>query len=218
LEHNLGMDTAKPRILSAWDLAFLAGLLALAIFYGRILPLLPDPVPTHFDAIGRTNGWTPKAQLHWLVFGAPIFLWTVLFLIGAIASLMPGGGGRVGINPLRGLMGLGLCLLMAGCLLVPLDGMAALQGGILGFGICLVLGIIFMVRDGWQAVARMPRSPDFRAGLFYVNSQDPRLWVEKRVGVGWTLNFARPAAYGVMALLGLVMVGLALVVLATVRK
>jgi uncharacterized membrane protein len=75
-----------------------------------------------------------------------------------------------------------------------------------------------MVRDGWQAVARMPRSPDFRAGLFYVNPQDPRLWVEKRVGVGWTLNFARPAAYGVMALLGLVMVGLALVVLATVRK
>jgi uncharacterized membrane protein len=33
------------------------------------------------------------------------------------------------------------------------------------------------------------------AGIFYYNRQDPTLWVEKRFGLGWTLNFARPASW-----------------------
>jgi len=32
-------------------------------------------------------------------------------------------------------------------------------------------------------------------GLFYINPNDKRLWVEKRFGYGWTLNFARPIAW-----------------------
>ena len=33
------------------------------------------------------------------------------------------------------------------------------------------------------------------AGGFYVNRNDPRLFVEKRSGLGWTLNFAYPIAW-----------------------
>lgn len=32
-------------------------------------------------------------------------------------------------------------------------------------------------------------------GLFYFNKDDPSILVEKRVGIGWTLNFARPTTY-----------------------
>jgi uncharacterized membrane protein len=39
------------------------------------------------------------------------------------------------------------------------------------------------------------------AGIFYYNLEDPDLWVEKRFGIGWTLNFARPASW--LMLLGL---------------
>ena len=207
----------SARIISLWDLATLAGLLALACFYAQVLPRLPEPVPTHFDALGRANGWTPKAQLPWLVFGAPVFLWAVLFLIGAAASLLPGDRSRpVAIAPLRGLLGLGLCLLMGGCLLVPLLGMTALFSGVLAVCLCMALGIVFMVRDAWRAIAREP-SEHYRCGVFYVNPQDPRLWVEKRVGVGWTLNFGRPAAVWVMLLILAAIPGLVLAIVALGR-
>lgn len=32
-------------------------------------------------------------------------------------------------------------------------------------------------------------------GLFYVNKNDPSIFVEKRFGVGWTLNFGNPIGY-----------------------
>jgi uncharacterized membrane protein len=38
-------------------------------------------------------------------------------------------------------------------------------------------------------------------GFLYVDPDDPRLIVRKRYGFGWTLNFGRPAAWIVLALL-----------------
>ncbi|WP_159881473.1 DUF1648 domain-containing protein [Paenibacillus puerhi] len=35
----------------------------------------------------------------------------------------------------------------------------------------------------------------WKAGLFYHNPSDPSLIVEKRVGIGWTINTARPAGW-----------------------
>jgi uncharacterized membrane protein len=45
------------------------------------------------------------------------------------------------------------------------------------------------------------RTPDlcWKAGIFYVNPQDPALLVEKRFGIGYTLNFGRPAAWVLVA-------------------
>jgi len=34
----------------------------------------------------------------------------------------------------------------------------------------------------------------WKLGMFYFNPADPTLFVEKRFGIGWTINFARPAA------------------------
>lgn len=53
------------------------------------------------------------------------------------------------------------------------------------------------------------RTPEdcWRAGMFYVNRNDPALLVEKRFGIGYTLNFGRPAAWVLMALI----VGMAIV-------
>ena len=198
------------RLLSAWDLAALAGLLALVFFYHLVLPHLPDPVPTHFDALGRANGWTPKAALAWVVFTPPLVLWSVLFLVGAAAGLAPRGSGGTEVQPLRGLMGLGMCVLMGGCLLVPAQGMTALFSGLLAFFFCMALGIVFLVREVWNAARRVPGGRHLRAGMFYVNPEDPRLWVEKPVGYGWTLNFARPAATVVMLLIIAAVVGLVL--------
>jgi len=216
------MDPRQPpRFISRWDLAALAGILALVVLYRQVLPLLPDPVPTHFDAMGRANGWTAKSHLHWVVFIAPLVLWGLLFLVGAAAASLPRrvrGASPVPIHPLRGLMGLGMCLLMGGCLLMPLHGQTALFSGLLAFFTCMALGIVFLVRDAWQSIASAPNPEHYRWGVFYVNPQDPRLWVEKRVGVGWTLNIAHPAAMWVTLVLALTLVALILVVTTVLRR
>jgi len=53
------------------------------------------------------------------------------------------------------------------------------------------------------------RTPDqcWRAGMFYVNRNDPAVLVEKRFGIGYTLNFGRPAAW---LLLGLILASAAI--------
>lgn len=38
----------------------------------------------------------------------------------------------------------------------------------------------------------------WKLGLIYVNHEDPAVFVQKRFGVGWTVNFARPAAVGML--------------------
>lgn len=41
----------------------------------------------------------------------------------------------------------------------------------------------------------------WKLGQFYVNRDDPSLFVEKRFGIGFTLNFGRPAAWVFMAVI-----------------
>ena len=44
----------------------------------------------------------------------------------------------------------------------------------------------------------------WKAGIFYYNPADPRIWVAKRSGLGWTLNFAHFTSYLITALILLI--------------
>lgn len=48
----------------------------------------------------------------------------------------------------------------------------------------------------------------WKAGIFYVNNADPSYFVEKRFGVGFTLNFGRPMAVIVLVLLIAFVIGM----------
>lgn len=54
----------------------------------------------------------------------------------------------------------------------------------------------------------------WRLGVFYVNRDDPAVVVEKRFGLGYTLNFARPTSWTIMLIVLLVPLTVALVRLA----
>ena len=47
------------------------------------------------------------------------------------------------------------------------------------------------------------RTPDknWKLGLFYINRNDPALFVEKRFGIGYTLNFGHPGVLVFLAVL-----------------
>ena len=47
----------------------------------------------------------------------------------------------------------------------------------------------------------------WKLGVFYVNPEDPALFLEKRFGIGWTMNFGRPMAWVVVGALVLLIVG-----------
>ncbi|MFQ6098096.1 MAG: DUF5808 domain-containing protein, partial [Armatimonadota bacterium] len=49
-------------------------------------------------------------------------------------------------------------------------------------------------------------------GVIYFNRNDPALWVEKRIGIGWTLNFAHPTAWVMIVLALAVPLGITAVV------
>lgn len=193
----------KPRILSAWDLLAAAGLAGLWAFSAWILPSLPDPVPTHFNAMGQANGWTPKAHLPWIVAGMPVYVWLLLLLVGTVGARLARDPAKARLQaffPMRGTLTLGFCLLMASTLAIPLQGLGVLRWGLAGLFLSLAVGMSVLVRDMQAYLSTQPDAHHFRGGgLFYHNPEDPRLWVEKRIGLGWTLNYARPAAWWLTA-------------------
>lgn len=38
-------------------------------------------------------------------------------------------------------------------------------------------------------------SSNWKLGMLYFNPDDKKIFVPKRYGIGWTVNFARPAAF-----------------------
>jgi uncharacterized membrane protein len=113
-----------------------------------------------------------------------------------------------------------LALLTGGLGLLPLltaGGHTAVPTGVfvalsIAFPIAVIAAAVVVAAKNRQGGGNMPapdsagaerrpvgdRTPDEcwkGGGLFYYNPDDPALWVEKRFGVGWTTNFARPGAW-----------------------
>lgn len=199
------MNEQRPfPLLSKWDLLAAAGMSCLGFFYTRILPRLPDPVPTHFNLRGQADGWTAKAHLPWLVFGLPVLIWLAIWGIGWLTvrrQADPAAWKTAGMHPVRGCLGLGMAGLMAATLAIPLHGLWVLHAALIGFFLCVFIGLAIMARQAHQDLAHRPDARHHRWGVFYVNPQDSRLWVEKRLGLGMTLNYARPAAWWITLLL-----------------
>jgi uncharacterized membrane protein len=171
----------------------------------------PSPMPVHWDVAGRPNGFFPRTPLA-LAFPLLLLGGVLLFIDGIVAS-----GARVGppamtegvrrlLGPIRWVLG----LMATPLAFAPLWGPTPV----------LVLAALMVVVVVVQ-IARAPRvaptsEEGWRGGLLYVNAADPRLLVPKRSGMGWTFNFARPAAWGVLALL--LLFPLAVVALAAVAS
>ena len=61
----------------------------------------------------------------------------------------------------------------------------------------------------------MPADEDkyWKLGIFYVNPDDPSLFVPDRFGVGWTNNFGRPASWVIVV--GFVVITIAFILITT---
>ncbi len=119
-------------------------------------------------------------------------------------------------------MGLGMVILFGVMLFLPL-----LTGNItiiiavpLGYTIIAVAGALVLSLVLGQSGSRLKLKEKtvgkeinrddgryWKLGAFYYNPDDPALFVEKRFGIGWTSNFARPLTWVLMALFLLIIAG-----------
>jgi uncharacterized membrane protein len=195
------MDTAHRPLLHRWDLLPLAAALALGALTWAAWSQLPVHLPIHFGPTGKADGFAPRTIALGMMFGLPALGWLFTAFLGRLtgqrdAALMELQAQA--LPPFRGLFTAALLVIMALPILVPLAG-GGVVWPVLGLFFALLLAGIVLLALGVRTHIPRELRASYRWGLFYVNAEDPRLWVPKLIGVGWTLNFARPASWFVMA-------------------
>lgn len=213
-----------PRWLHVLPYLFVLGpMLWLGLHWAEI----PARFASHFNAAGEVDGWSDKSWL--TVFGPPLLILAVmggvhaLMLLGRVVRRLPDQPRRsraINIILLEVLYLTGA--IMGYIFLAPLYGKALLAGsagmvailsmGLLSIALPLVTLLLYFRHDPGSAEIG-DRSDDryWYAGLIYVNPADPALMVEKRVGIGYTVNFGHPRGRLIAVLLVLIILaGLAL--------
>ncbi|HNX95405.1 MAG TPA: DUF5808 domain-containing protein [Holophaga sp.] len=203
----------KPSL--AWDFPPLITAGLLLAFFAAFRQRFPARVPVHWGLRGADRFVSPeRGLLEGLVLAG--LIWLSLFALSHLAGPGPEDdkvNQALGafMLPLRALIPTGLLLLM-GCILAsPILGGAAFGVGIGLFAIsnlaALVAGFLRLPPGALDVDPQDPTQTSeatWRWGMFYVNPEDPRLWVSKRWGGDWTFNFAHPRAkVYTLAMLGL---------------
>jgi uncharacterized membrane protein len=177
-------------------------------------PNLPARIPIHFDLGGvadRTVRTTVPAAFAPVLIQAGV---TAVLIATAVLMVRAPQATRRGRRLVVGaVLTLATCLDLAGFLLATQIWRAGgtLSNGAGAGALALVLaGVVIVVAAAIRAntAGRGPHEVDLDhyQGIFYVNRDDPKLFVPKRFGVGWTLNFGRPAAWVITGILLLALI------------
>jgi uncharacterized membrane protein len=201
-----------------WEILPVAIIVGTAAYLATTYAAAPALIPTHFDAAGNANRYSPKnIGTYFGVVWVQLFLealLTGLALLVAGAKVVPGRAEarfhrtwlrylywvKVGVLALFAAVGVAtaraaLGTTAAAAWLLP----ATLVLVVVLLGMTLVLAL----RTG-QGGARLgtadetatDRTDDryWKLGAIYANRSDPAIFVERRFGIGWTLNFGNPRA------------------------
>ena len=184
---------------------------------------VPDPMPVHWDLVGNPNGWMPKKPaILWTILAAYLVMCVVcsLIVIGMVYFSRQISASGAPAREERRFRWIGVAVTMAAGYLtaslafLPLFPHVTIAfGGIAAVLVAVIIGALELVRRGQggerlavadsSTEAISDRTPDacWIWGIFYYNPEDPALMVEKRFGIGWTLNFAHRGAWAFMILI-----------------
>lgn len=204
---------------------------------GLLWPRLPPRWAIHWGLNGQPDGWTTKTFLGVLFpVGFGMFICSLLEGISLLILACAQRGKDQRLTPEAArtmaaltadctrMIALGLALVCA-LLAVVLPLWQPARVGLLVLGVLLIVGgsIVWGVWWMWQGV-RALQARDTSAqiegwnGLFYCNPRDPRVWLPKLAGLGYTLNFAhRQAWWWLAVLLVLPLLGVLLVIVQALR-
>jgi uncharacterized membrane protein len=224
-------------ISSWWELVPLSVIALTVILLALRYPTAPAVIPTHFDLTGHANQFATKSiWTFFSIVGVQLGVWVILTLLGAglSRSRVPPSTGAAGESYRHVWARLVFVIKTGTVILLSIADLLTTshpQPGVLA-GPLAALPIAFLVtilaltltlalrygQSGWRQLrrtgspmtARGDATPDraWKGGVFYYNPDDPALFVEKRYGLGWTVNFGHPQAK--LMLVGLLLVPLVL--------
>jgi len=221
-----------------WNLVYLVVILLTFAIGSAGYAKMPDLVPMHMGFDGSVSYVEKTASLIWMpvliqAFIGLVFLFSHWMIIRSKRQTNPNAPatsalayGMFARAQSMYLLAIGVIISIA-LVTMPLAFMGAvtlMQAAIfimVGAIVAVVGGIAIAVvygQGGSRVFARMQASEVLLAdddrywklGIFYYNPQDPSLFLLERFGVGWTVNFARPAVWVIMV--GFVVVTLGFIV------
>lgn len=220
-----GAATNKP-ISALWFLLLLLPIAVTAILAVIYYPGLPEKIATHFNNSGAADAWEVKSVGFIM---APIFNQIVLAALMAMVGLFSrrapasvkgnpkAAPGYTAFRKLISLFVIAIAFVVETQFLMTeliylgiVSNMQTVLTVILAltgiFVIVLFIAFFKMIRGNKPSGTVLDDDEKWVLGMFYFNPSDPSVFVEKRSGIGRTVNFGRPAAWGVMAVIVLVIV------------
>lgn len=188
---------------------------------------MPGTIPTHYN-FTQADAWAPKS---WSVVLHPIimdiFIAAVLavsFLLSrrAPASVRGNPGAAPGASHFRKY--LNIILLLFGLVseltflitaigdLMPLSQMALVIPMVIVLALTVIIFVVyyFMVREKKPSGTILDDDAKWVLGLFYYNPSDPSAFIEKRSGIGYSPNYAKPAGwiftFGILAVVIIILI------------
>jgi uncharacterized membrane protein len=216
---------------------------AAAIYLRAHWDQIPEIFPVHWGIDGQPNGWsgrTPMGVYGPIVMGLAMLAGLALITYGVLREArvvrVPGAPSHGKDFPhqvgyfLSGIEYL-LALLFSFVALLPLLGPPNIAFVLIST--IVVIAAVFIAAHHLNEVHAHPISAvvlpgadgvfgdgtldeHWKLGVFYYNPDDPALLVEKRFGIGYTMNFARPLSWLITVLI--LFVPLALAFAAVFRK
>lgn len=220
---------AVPQISLWWNLLYLVVMAATLAAGVLGYPFMPDLIPMHIGLDGVVSDWMPKgpaviafplvvegfvgaclALCHWsinrsrkwadpnapatsaLAYGLYARAWSIYLIVSGLLL-------AASIGALFLLSALGVASLAVLGVAVFLVVMLMVVGAI---GLSVVYGQAgSRVFKRMNAPEGMPEDDDehWKGGIIYFNPDDASLFLPERFGIGWTLNWARPAAWVLVA-------------------
>ncbi len=194
-------------------------------------PDLPEKIATHFNADGIPNGFMHKSWKALLSLPAMMFLFSLLFMgintaLKRAKKVSGTAKGKLSFsqeNRFRYLWSIALYL--SGILILAI--LSAAQFTIiqiipdrtyivpisLGGSLLMILMILGLTVYTGQSGSRLKQSKKetdivdrdddafWKGGIIYVNRKDPSVFVNKRFGIGFTVNFGHPLSWIIIAAL-----------------
>ena len=224
----IGFEEAPAPPSLAWNVVYVPIVLITLALGLALYPSTPDLVPTHIDFAGNVNQWTPKGPaliafpLLVEVFMAACFIFSHWMTIRskkdvdparpAISAYAYGAFARaecilllVGGSVLTAVLGIVMILMMTEFLSMLVTMVLIIVATLVFVGATIAFSVVYG-QSGSRLVKRLEENGDiiadnderWKAGIFYWNKDDASLILPKRFGVGWTMNWARPAAWAIV--------------------
>lgn len=225
---SAGADSAPKAVSMKWDLLYIPVILVTLAVGLAGYPFLPDMVPMHMSLSGVVDSWAPKSlgivlfPVAGQVFLAVCFViahWSVVRSKKPIDSQAPAASAwayglfaraqsafvvacgilfALSMGVTVELSFLGIISLWHALVIVLVVCAFAMAGAV-------VLSVVYgqsgaRVFKGLAESDTMHSDDDahWKWGIFYWNPQDASLFLPERFGVGWTMNWARPATWALV--------------------